>query len=160
MPVPFSTLFNIEQPRSEIGVELRLINKDDLSSAPQTASTSTPRKLGKSSEAHALSLFHYSRVACLYASRLHKCRGGAYGPIKWRLAKLAVRSLPQGGCIALELRLIKNAKECTMKKDNKPPSGAEREFDEEEEIPDQDFSLFSTTAQCVSTAVRGRTGTR
>jgi hypothetical protein len=28
MPVPFSTLFNIEQPRSEFGVELRLINKD------------------------------------------------------------------------------------------------------------------------------------
>jgi hypothetical protein len=28
-----------------------------------------------------------------------------------------------------------------MKKDNKPPSGAEREFDEEEEIPDQDFQF-------------------
>ena len=34
MPVPFSTLFNIEQPRSEIGVELRLINKDDLRQRP------------------------------------------------------------------------------------------------------------------------------
>jgi hypothetical protein len=47
MPVPFSTLFNIEQPRSEIGVELRLINKDDLGSAPQTASTSTPTQAGQ-----------------------------------------------------------------------------------------------------------------
>jgi hypothetical protein len=54
---------------------LRLINKDDLGSAPQTASTSTPRKLGKSSEPHALSLFHYSRdrlPLCEAASQMPK----------------------------------------------------------------------------------------